>query len=195
MKIQSFVTAAVLFAAAALPMAAHAQYLPDFTKAETNYQTYTNSMDKEISRPQSRYSPQAHMVKAEQYIREGKGEEALREANYALQQDRSNRRSNFDQGMAYYLLKEYDKAIKSYSRSVGSQNYFAPAFNNRGELYGLKDDYKNALSDFRIALNMEKGDKSYIYIDLQKTYDRFKQSEKSDNEKLKAEFEELLARK
>lgn len=194
MKIQSLALAAALLGSLSVPLAAQAQYLPNFTASETNYQTYTNSLDKEISRPQSRYSPQAHMLKAEQYIREGNGAEALREANFALQQDRSNRRANFDQGLAYYLLKEYDKAINAYSRTVGSQNYFAPAFSNRGELYGLKGDFRNALEDFRIALNMEKGDQAYIRADLQKTYQRFRDSKKKDDQKLKAGFETLLAK-
>ena len=194
MKIQSLALAAALLGSLSVPLAAQAQYLPNFTASETNYQTYTNSLDKEISRPQSRYSPQAHMLKAEQYIREGNGAEALREANVALPQDRSNRRANFDQGLACYLLKEYDKAINAYSRTVGSQNYFAPAFSNRGELYGLKGDFRNALEDFRIALNMEKGDQAYIRADLQKTYQRFQDSKKKDDQKLKAGFETLLAK-
>ena len=194
MKLNHIAAAAALACTLLVPMAASAQYLPYFTESETNYQTYTNSLDKETSRPQNRYSPQGHMVKAEQLIREGNGEEALKEANFALQQDTSNQRANFDQGLAYFLLKDYDKAIKAYSKCLGSQNYFPPAFNNRAECYGLKGDFKNALSDYRLALNMEKGNKDYIYTDLGKTYAAFKDSKKADQEKLKAEFEELLKR-
>ena len=41
---------------------------------------------------------------------------------------------------------------------------------------------------------MEKGDQAYIRADLQKTYQRFQDSKKKDDQKLKAGFETLLAK-
>ncbi|MBN1383598.1 MAG: O-antigen ligase family protein [Elusimicrobia bacterium] len=62
-------------------------------------------------------------------------------------------RTAYDLGEVYRKLDRYDKAIESYKISVDLRNY-GEVYNNIGNCYYIKGDFKNALANWNIAVQL-----------------------------------------
>ena len=48
----------------------------------------------------------------------------------------------YNQGVLYYLQKDYDNAIKAYSKAIKIDPSYAYALNDRGSCYRALEDYE-----------------------------------------------------
>ncbi len=58
-------------------------------------------------------------------------------------------------GMAYFILSEYDKAVKDFSKAIDYDPQNVKAYNNRGISFRMLRQYDRALLDFDTALEMQ----------------------------------------
>ena len=59
-------------------------------------------------------------------------------------------------GMAYYELKEYDKSISDFSKSIELDPDELKAYQNRGDAYCNLGNYDEAIKDFAMVSQLEK---------------------------------------
>lgn len=96
----------------------------------------------------------------------GKYEEALKDFNYILKQDKDDMLTYFYRGVTYDNLKQYDKAIQDYNRVLNNTPIFAEGFFERALS-------KFSLLDFSGGCNDLKKAKSLGYeraADLEKVF-------------------------
>lgn len=55
----------------------------------------------------------------------------------------------YNQGNAYFALKQYDQAVKSYSLAYGADPAFTKALLNRANAYLMADELKSSLADYQ----------------------------------------------
>ena len=74
----------------------------------------------------------------------------------------------YNQGVLYYLQKDYDNAIKAYSKAIKIDPSYAYALNDRGSCYRALEDYDNAIADY---LEASKNDpQAFIFNNLASAY-------------------------
>jgi tetratricopeptide (TPR) repeat protein len=74
-------------------------------------------------------------------------------------------KKQFNAAVLYHTQGKYDEAIEGFSRLIAGYPDFVKAYFFRGYAYLKKEDYKNALADFKIASELdEKNDKVFFYI-------------------------------
>lgn len=82
------------------------------------------------------------------------------ERTLAIKNNTNNAIAYFYRGLAYYNLKNYDQAIKDYSKAIELDSDYAWAYSNRGLVYYDLQNYEQAISDYDKALELNP-----IYID------------------------------
>lgn len=74
-------------------------------------------------------------------------------------------KKQFNAAVLYHTQGKYDEAIEGFSRLIAGYPDLVKAYFFRGYAYLKKEDYKNALADFKIASELdEKNDKAFFYI-------------------------------
>jgi len=98
--------------------------------------------------------------------------------NYWTQAIKSKQNSAIaysNRGLAYYDLKQYQKAVDDYSQAIKLDPNYTAAYNNRGNSYYALNAYQQALQDFDQSLKLDpKYAKAYlnrglVYYQLDKT--------------------------
>ena len=69
----------------------------------------------------------------------------------ALKVDPSNEKVPYNYGTLKFLQKDYDGAIKMFSKAISIKNDFAFAYNDRGSAYRMKKEYQKAIADYELA--------------------------------------------
>lgn len=91
----------------------------------------------------------------------------------------------FNAAVAYYLNKEYEKAITNYSKAIEyDKNHYA-YYQNRGEAYRKLEQYEKALADCTKALSIEQRN-AELYNNRGQVYMVLKEYEKAKNDFLYA---------
>jgi Tfp pilus assembly protein PilF len=89
----------------------------------------------------------------EAYLRDGNFRAALKEFlkieglspdDYFLQDDL---------GLAYYYLQQYDLAIGHFKKALAIKYNYAPAHNNLGNAYAQKEEWDNAIEQYKIVIS------------------------------------------
>lgn len=74
-----------------------------------------------------------------------------------------------NRGLAYVKLKEYDKAMEDFNRSIELYDGYTDAYNNRGLLYMELREYEKALFDFKKVIDLDP-DHLEAYVNLANIY-------------------------
>lgn len=82
------------------------------------------------------------------------------------------------QGLTYVNLKEYDNALKEFTRAIEIHPQYAAAYANRGLVYMQQKKYNKALDDLKKAVELDPNDKM-IYYNLTAYYSHQKQLDRA----------------
>jgi tetratricopeptide (TPR) repeat protein len=85
----------------------------------------------------------------------GNPEEKIQWLTKALEAKSDQAEVYFRRGLALSELKSYEAAIADYSKTIALDPRFAPAYNNRGNLYQLQGNLDKALEDYQQALTLQ----------------------------------------
>ncbi|MGB7339689.1 MAG: tetratricopeptide repeat protein [Phototrophicaceae bacterium] len=66
-------------------------------------------------------------------------------------------------GISYAYLDAFDKALNDFNNALRKNPYIADAYNERGNLYRLSDDYQLALDDYDAAIAIDKAHYAAYY--------------------------------
>jgi tetratricopeptide (TPR) repeat protein len=80
---------------------------------------------------------------------------AIKYWGHAIEQKQNIPLSYNNRGLAYYDLKQYQKAIEDYDQAINQDPDYVAAFNNRGNSYYELAEYQRALSDFNQSLQLD----------------------------------------
>ena len=58
-------------------------------------------------------------------------------------------------GLSYAYLEAYDKAMADFNEAIHHNPYLADAYNERGTLLRLREDYQLAIQDYHAALTID----------------------------------------
>ena len=103
---------------------------------------------------------------AEKLEREGKYEEAISILNIAIKKDSRNIYALLNRAVDKSLLKNYNGAIKDYSKIIEINPENALAYLNRGKNKSRLENYYGAIEDYNLAIKT-KGNES-IYLNKSK---------------------------
>lgn len=79
-----------------------------------------------------------------------------------------------NRGIAYYLNKDYNNALKDTSKAIELNPQYPFCYNTRGILYYAKKEYTKALSDYNTAISLKKEfhsayyNRGMVYLSLKK---------------------------
>jgi len=99
----------------------------------------------------------AHLNRSEDFIREKKYDEAIRELDQSLAINGDLAEAFFNRGFAYAFKGNFDQAIADYSAALSINPDFFVALNNRGYAYFSKGDMNRAIADYTNALRINPG--------------------------------------
>jgi tetratricopeptide (TPR) repeat protein len=90
----------------------------------------------------------------------GNKETSIEYYNKAIELNPEEATAHNNRGVAYYDIKEYEKAISDYNKEIELNPEFADAYYNRGIAYSDIKEYEKAISDYTkaIELNPEYAD-------------------------------------
>lgn len=91
---------------------------------------------------------------ANRYFEDGHYEQAIREYDKALQENRDLLPALRGKARSMVQLKRYDEALELFNRAIDRKPDFAPAYANRGILHDRMGNYENAIQDYGKALAM-----------------------------------------
>jgi len=97
----------------------------------------------------------AYLNRGEDFIREGKFDEAIRELDSALAINGNLAEAYFHRGFAYYAKDDYDHAIADYNAVLRIKPDDAETLLYRGIMYYFKDDRDRAIADLTAALKIK----------------------------------------
>lgn len=105
------------------------------------------------------------------------------ERSKVLEEERKkfNRMTAWDyrrQGNRYYELKQYEKAVESYSKAIRMQANTAQFYNDRGCAYDSLGEHDKAISDFEKAIELDP-ENTAAYINMGYTYNNLKKYDKA----------------
>ena len=91
------------------------------------------------------------------YLEEQNYEEAIKCYTKIIEIDPNFKEAYNNRGLAYYNLKDYDKAIDDYAKAIeiDVDNNFKEVYKNRGLLYNLLGEYKKAINDYNKAIKLD----------------------------------------
>ena len=64
----------------------------------------------------------------------------------------------------YYVLEDYDSAIRIYNEILDADPYSSEDWTDLGDLYNLKGDYENAIEAFDFSLAIDESDERTLYL-------------------------------
>jgi len=96
-----------------------------------------------------------YLNRGEDFLREGRYDEAILELNKALTINGSIADAYFFRGIAYNSKGDVERAISDFTEAIRYNSNYATAYLYRGDLYFSKLDYASALEDFHAAFDIE----------------------------------------
>jgi tetratricopeptide (TPR) repeat protein len=80
-----------------------------------------------------------------------------KKADYAVEGIRTTQNAGalLDIGISFAIMKEYDKAIESYTEAIKLDTNFVAAYTLRGNAYALKENFKQSILDYTQALKID----------------------------------------
>lgn len=100
-------------------------------------------------------NPLALTARSAAYIASGKVKEGMDDLTEALQLQPKYAVAHFNRGMGHLKLKEYDKAIESFTIALENNNRHVGAMVHRGLAYEVKGVYGSALADYSKAIELD----------------------------------------
>jgi tetratricopeptide (TPR) repeat protein len=91
----------------------------------------------------------------------------------------------YNRGIAYYDIKDYNKAINDYSKAIELNPDDAKTYFYRGNAYGRIEDYDKAINDFSKAIELNP-DYAEAYNNRGNAYNKIKNYNKAINDYSKA---------
>jgi type IV pilus assembly protein PilF len=89
----------------------------------------------------------------EAYLRDGNFRAALKEFLKIEGVDPDDYFLQDDLGLSYYYLKQYDLAIRHFKKALAIKDNYAPAHNNLGNAYAQKEEWDNAIEQYKIVIS------------------------------------------
>jgi tetratricopeptide (TPR) repeat protein len=80
---------------------------------------------------------------------------ALEIVSDVLAKDPNNAEAYRIQGYSYEIMRDYDRAVDSYDKSIQADPTSALVFSSRGHAYDLNGDEAKALTDYKTALQLD----------------------------------------
>lgn len=84
--------------------------------------------------------------------------EAITDLKQAISLDKTNPDAWYRLGQTYFMLRQYDEALASWSTGLASHPNYAPMLHSRGFLFNSLGRYPNAVSDFERLVSLHSGD-------------------------------------
>lgn len=126
----------------------------------------------------------SHMQKGMIAFKSHDNNEAVEQLSMVYKENPTNEAALFYRGLSYYELGDIDKASSDYSKVIViSKKLLVSSLINRASIYVDKSQFKNAISDYKLALSLDN-DNPKIYSSLAKVFF------KSNNFDLACEFYE-----
>jgi S1-C subfamily serine protease len=97
----------------------------------------------------------------------GQLEDALEDAQEAVQQNPNNAAAHYNLGIVYHYLEQYQNAIASYKEVIRIKPDYVDAYNNLGFAYHYLEQYQNAIASYKEALRIDSNN-SYASNNLNK---------------------------
>ena len=72
-------------------------------------------------------------------------------------------RTHVDKGVQYFARSQYEKAIKSYSKAIRLNPYWANPYNKRGVSYHSIGQYDKAIQDYDEAIRLDPENAASAY--------------------------------
>ena len=124
----------------------------------------------------------------------------MKERSNALEEERQklDRMTAWDyrrQGNRYYELKQYKRAVESYSKAIQMQANTAQFYNDRGCAYDSLGEHDKAITDFETAIELNPEDAA-AYVNLGYAHIHLKEYDKAIsflNQAIKLDPEDALA--
>ena len=89
----------------------------------------------------------------EAYLRDGNFRAALKQFIKAEPTIPKDYYLQDDMGLSYYYLKQYDLAIHHFKKALALKEDYAPARNNLGNAYAQKEEWDNAIEQYKIVIS------------------------------------------
>ncbi len=98
------------------------------------------------------------------YQEQGNYDKAIENYTIALNKyDKENTKALNNRGNSYSKNKEYDLAVKDYSKAIELDSEASDVYSNRGLTYSLKEEYELAFKDINKAIELNPS-KSEFYV-------------------------------
>ena len=102
----------------------------------------------------------AHLWYGEYLMARGRFEEAQAQLSRAMQLNPASPVVSLASGYRYYYARQYTQAIEQWQKTLAAEPAFLPAHAGLGRAYGQKGMNKEAIAEFRRALELSEGDSS-----------------------------------
>lgn len=99
-------------------------------------------------------SAQDYCKRAYQFVDAGYPKEAIDLFDLAIKKDPNFFEAHYNRGVVHFLMKNYQEAIKDFSRALSVEPKNPVVYASRGEVYQTINDSDKALRDYKIAARL-----------------------------------------